>query len=92
MMQRGHLLQPSAQSYVLRAYVHRNTRENPHRHIGGSTLPPISDAQWLRITSFAVLKDGRLDPKAKFCDTHHHEVPAWAAMIDAWARSRIPAV
>lgn len=89
MKKRGNKLHPDDKAHVLSAYVYRNTRENPFRLEGGSSLAPISDRKWLEITDFAVRDNGRLNRRVKeLCCTHYDEVPEWQAQIERWAKNR----
>lgn len=74
----GNTLSPDEQRDVLDAFGYRWTVENQRRatswyRTGGHkppTMPPISDADWLRCTAFRVTKSGRLDRRARFCQSH----------------------
>lgn len=92
-MTRGNQLPERDKQIVLAAYVYRNTHENRKAHPeavrqAGGKLPPISDEQWLRITSFNTRKDGHLDERAHHCFTHDHEVPEWAEIIRQWSSNQ----
>lgn len=87
---RGNQLSVADQQHVLAGFIYRHTIENNARNpvavaAAGGTLPLISDVEWLRISEFAVTRWGRLDARIGECYTHTHEVPAWKAIIDAWA-------
>lgn len=72
----GNELHPSDQAHVLRSYVHRSTKEHkPQWAIGARTyyVQFASDAEWLRNTLFCVRNDGRLDRRAKHCES----TPTW---------------
>lgn len=76
----GDKLTAADQAHVLRAFVHRFTMEHVPRWArtpfadGRFPSPQFkSDAEWLERTSFATRKDGRLDTRAKFCDSD----PTW---------------
>jgi hypothetical protein len=87
---RGNKLNSRAQQEALRTFVHRNTTENPHRIAVHHQLPPISDVEWLAITDFQVTKSGNLDKRARWCLTHHSEIPEWDAIINKRFRSGTP--
>jgi hypothetical protein len=79
-MKHGHELHPSDQAHVLARYVHRFTREHKpawarELRFNGHPYPVqfASDQEWLENTRFAVRKDGRLDRRARFCQS----VPTW---------------
>lgn len=66
------------QSYVLRAYVHRYTKEHVPgwaTKAGGGLYPVqfASDAEWLKNTRFRVRKGGRLDERVRVCES----APTW---------------
>jgi len=76
----GDKLHPEDRAHVLRAYVHRYTRE--HRPTWANQPRPdgtpypvhfASDAEWLRNTTFQVTKSGRLDQRVKCCESR----PTW---------------
>lgn len=90
---RGNQLNESDKAHVLSAYVYRKTVENMARNAAavrtaGNRLPPITDAQWLAITDFAVTQSGRLDKRSRHCMTHDCEIPERKAIIEALASSR----
>jgi hypothetical protein len=68
---------PDDQRHVLAAYVHRYTREHvpawARREPGRCPVRFASDAEWLANTSFRVRRDGRLDRRARFCESS----PTW---------------
>lgn len=79
-MKYGNELCAADQAHVLAAYLHRYTRENKPawaRELRPNGRPyPVqfdSDQEWLERTRFAVRKDGRLDRRARFCQS----VPTW---------------
>ncbi len=79
-MRLGSELTREDRAHVLAAYVHRFTKE--HRPLWSSGTwkdgkpYPVqfeSDAEWLANTRFAVNSAGRLDQRAKFCESS----PTW---------------
>lgn len=72
---KGSNLHPSDRSYVLRAYVHRYTKE--HKPTWAETGPGrvqfASDCEWLENTIFATKKNGRLDMRYHSCQS----IPTW---------------
>lgn len=64
-------------AYVLRAYVHRFTREHvpAWATMAGRPYPVqfADDADWLKHTMFFVSADGRLDRRHKHCES----TPTW---------------
>lgn len=91
---RGNQLHPDDRKHVLAAFIYRQTFENQRANQAdvkraGSRLPLITDEQWLRITEFPVRKDGRLDSRVHYCETHHFEIPTHAALIKEWAAERM---
>jgi hypothetical protein len=67
----GFLLRPAVQEDALSRFVHRSTRNNPHRF----PLPVqfASDNEWLRFTLFHTCKDGTLDNRYNSCIS----LPTW---------------
>lgn len=70
----GNTLHPADRAKVLAMFVHRMTVENLAarpwlKDRMGYALPIITDEVWLTITQFSVRKDGRLDGRARFCQT-----------------------
>lgn len=61
--------------YVLAAYVHRMTVKNyranrayfERQFARGFRCAPITDAEWLATTRFAVRRNGRLDGRVRSC-------------------------
>lgn len=83
-MIRGTELDPRDRQRVLNTYVHRMTTEARQRWPeasqrmlrGGYRMPERTDAEWLANTFFLVRKrDGRLDERARYCETHHGALP-----------------
>jgi hypothetical protein len=79
-MQYGHKLHPLDQIAVLAHYQNRYTRE--HKPAWAQELRPngepypvqfASDSEWLENTRFAVTKAGRLDKRARHCES----APTW---------------
>jgi hypothetical protein len=76
---RGDQLTAEDQKDVLAAYVHRHTREHrpawANKLWNGKPYPVqfASDAEWLANTLFAVRRNGRLDQRARSCESH----PTW---------------
>jgi len=77
---RGTELCATDQRHVLRSYVHRFTADHTPqwaRKLGPNGEPsPVqfsSDQDWLENTFFRVRKDGRLDSRARSCESH----PTW---------------
>lgn len=75
-MKLGTELTPADQARVLASYVHRYTCEHvpgwAHgRKPNGEPYRPQfrTDAEWLANTRFAVCNDGRIDGRAKSCQT-----------------------
>ncbi len=71
----------SDRMYVFVAYVHRFTNEHRPRWASvprpnGEPYPVqfASDADWLRHTLFHVKKDGSLDRRFAYCESH----PTWS--------------
>lgn len=65
---RGSELHEKDQADVLRAYIYRNTIQNPRgAKLTGSTEDPINDSDWLFEKAFHVRKDGRLDRRVRGC-------------------------
>ena len=62
---RGDKLKATTREDVLRAYVHRNTREHPFPASGGDGKQ--TDAEWLRSHAFAVTRAGTLDSRHQNC-------------------------
>jgi len=76
----GTQLCASDQQHVLAAYVHRFTRDHkpawarwPREDGQVSPVQFASDADWLANTRFAVRKNGRLDGRARYCESS----PTW---------------
>ena len=76
----GSHLTPSDHKHVLRAFVHRFTRDHKPKWASApwkDGLPyPVqfaSDADWLANTLFEVRNDGRLNVRASYC----HGSPTW---------------
>lgn len=77
---KGSELHPDDMEYVLRAFVHRYTRDHIPRWVSEAESTGIrygiqfaSDADWLANTIFGIRKDGRLDYRCISCVSH----PTW---------------
>lgn len=77
MTKKGSDLHPDDKNYVLRAYVHRFTKDhkpNWANKIWKDNLPyPVqfeSDQEWLENSYFRVKKDGRLDSRVRGCTSN----------------------
>jgi hypothetical protein len=77
MMIRGSELRTTLQAEVLRRYVYRYTGEHIPQWVRHNRpqfpLHFADDADWLANTFFAVTKQGNLDARVKYCETH----PTW---------------
>lgn len=71
----GTHLHPDDQDHVLRAFVHRYARTHVPTWARGTNYMPqfADDADWLAHTRFRTRGDGRLDRRAKFCESS----PTW---------------
>lgn len=69
-------LSEQEQKHVLAAYVHRYTGDHKPRWVNGGRFYPLQfrdDHDWLCNTTFKVTKSGRLDMRARFCESS----PTW---------------
>lgn len=76
----GTELSAADRAHVLRAYVHRFTRDHvpawAREPRPDGTAYPVqfdSDSDWLANTRFAVTKAGRLDGRSRYCESR----PTW---------------
>ena len=86
---RGSQLSPSDQQQVLSRYIHRFTGD--HRPQWASKLMPngkryplqfTNDQEWLHNTLFAVRKNGQINNKYNYCESHA-TWPQYASVEDA---------
>jgi hypothetical protein len=77
LLAKGSDLRPEDREHVLRAYVHRHTREHvPEWARRAGAKYPVqfaSDAEWLANTYFSVTVTGRLDRRVTHCTSS----PTW---------------
>jgi hypothetical protein len=76
----GANLSPADRAYVLKSFVHRFTGDTtplwakqPKPNGAAYPLPFLNDQDWLANTKFLTTKAGRLDKRARSCDS----IPTW---------------
>lgn len=73
MLIRGTCLIEVDQTNVLNQYIHRYTKDHKPSWVTWQSVQFESDQDWLENTFFKVTKQGRLDKRVKYCESH----PTW---------------